>query len=88
VKVSCRLVLASLDYQTSLDHQKGWLVLPTSLVLPPNTGNSRCLACGRGNYPPVIGGKKAISRAPAMAVLALTWALSIAARITLGLSKA
>ena len=39
-------------------------------------------------YPPVIGGKKAISRAPAMAVVALTWARSMAARITLGLSKA
>src|ERR1700733_6242166 len=38
--------------------------------------------------PPVIGGKKAISRAPAIAVSDLTWAWSIAARITRGVSKA
>ncbi len=38
--------------------------------------------------PPVIGGKKAISRAPAMTVSDLTWAWSIAARITRGVSKA
>src|SRR5581483_5419851 len=39
-------------------------------------------------HPPVIGGKKAISRAPAIAASALTWRWSIAARITRGLSKA
>src|ERR1700754_1263863 len=38
--------------------------------------------------PPVIGGKKAISRAPDIAASGLTWAWSIAARITLGFSKA
>jgi hypothetical protein len=38
--------------------------------------------------PPVIGGKNAISRAPAIAVSGLTWTWSIAARITLGFSKA
>src|ERR1019366_788781 len=38
--------------------------------------------------PPVIGGKNAISRAPAITASALTWARSIAVRITLGFSKA
>ena len=38
--------------------------------------------------PPVIGGKKAISRAPAIIVSGLTWAWAIAARITRGVSKA
>ena len=38
--------------------------------------------------PPVIGGKNAISRAPAITVSDLTWAWSIAARITRGVSKA
>ena len=38
--------------------------------------------------PPVIGGKNAISRAPAIAASGLTWAWSIAARITFGFSKA
>src|ERR1700731_867579 len=40
------------------------------------------------DQPPVIGGKKAISRAPAIMVSGLTWAWSIAARITRGVSKA
>ena len=39
-------------------------------------------------YPPVIGGKKAISRAPSMRAFACTWILSIALRITFGFSKA
>src|ERR1019366_3197544 len=45
---------------------------------------------GRPNapYPPVIGGKNAISRAPAITASALTWARSMAVRITLGFSKA
>ena len=38
--------------------------------------------------PPVIGGKNAISRAPAIMASGLTWAWSIAARITFGFSKA
>ena len=38
--------------------------------------------------PPVIGGKNAISRAPAIAASGLTWVWSIAARITFGFSKA
>ncbi len=38
--------------------------------------------------PPVIGGKKAISRAPAILASCPTWARSIAARITRGRSKA
>ena len=38
--------------------------------------------------PPVIGGKNAISRAPAIAVSALTWVRSMAARITFGFSNA
>ncbi len=50
-------------------------------------------ANGRGDghlkaQPPVIGGKNAISRAPAIAASGLTWAWSIAARITFGFSKA
>ena len=40
------------------------------------------------HQPPVIGGKNAISRAPAMAASGLTWAWSIAARITFGFSNA
>src|SRR5262249_41973226 len=40
------------------------------------------------DHPPVIGGKKAISRAPAMVVSARTWLRSIAARITCGFSNA
>ena len=40
-------------------------------------------------HPPVIGGKNAISRAPASSrVAACTWVRSIAARITFGLSNA
>src|SRR5215813_14932247 len=39
-------------------------------------------------HPPVMGGKKAISRAPAIAASALTWARSTAARITRGFSNA
>ena len=38
--------------------------------------------------PPVIGGKNAISRAPDIMASGLTWAWSIAARITFGFSKA
>ena len=38
--------------------------------------------------PPVIGGKNAISRAPDITASGLTWAWSIAARITFGFSKA
>jgi cardiolipin synthase len=34
--------------------------------------------------PPVIGGKNAISRAPDIAASGLTWAWSMAARITFG----
>src|SRR5215216_4635447 len=40
------------------------------------------------SYPPVIGGKNAISRAPASAVSAFTCVRSSAARITFGLAKA
>ncbi len=40
------------------------------------------------SQPPVIGGKKAISRAPEIAASDLTWVWSIAARITFGFSKA
>src|SRR5581483_9249367 len=40
------------------------------------------------DYPPVIGGKNAISCAPAILVCAGTCARSIAARITFGFSKA
>ena len=40
------------------------------------------------DQPPVIGGKNAISRAPAIMASGLTWAWSIAARITRGVSKA
>ena len=40
------------------------------------------------DQPPVIGGKKAISRAPAIMASGLTWAWSIAARITRGVSNA
>jgi hypothetical protein len=52
------------------------------LHLSPRAGR------GRRNHPPVIGGKKAISRAPAILVSALTWARSMAARITFGFSNA
>ena len=50
-------------------------------------------ADGRGHghgraQPPVIGGKNAISRAPAIVASGLTWAWSIAARITFGFSNA
>src|ERR1700716_2616968 len=50
-------------------------------------------ANGRGDRhvkakPPVIGGKNAISRAPDITASGLTWAWSIAARITFGFSKA
>ena len=38
--------------------------------------------------PPVIGGKNAISRAPAIAVSGFTWVRSIAARITFAFSNA
>src|SRR5262245_53168021 len=40
------------------------------------------------SHPPVMGGKKAISRAPAIAASARTCARSIAARITRGFSNA
>ena len=40
------------------------------------------------HYPPVIGGKKAISRAPAIGASGRTWVRSIAARTTRGLAKA
>ena len=39
-------------------------------------------------YPPVIGGKNAISEAVPIGVCGLTWVLSMAARITFGFSKA
>src|SRR5262245_23978684 len=45
-------------------------------------------AHGTRHHPPVIGGKNAISRAPAIAASARTWARSIAARITRGFSNA
>ena len=41
-----------------------------------------------GGYPPVMGGKKAISVAFPIAACGLTWARSMAARITFGFSKA
>src|SRR5262249_7737064 len=44
--------------------------------------------CGDPAQPPVIGGKNAISRAPAIAVSGLTCLRSIAARITFGFSNA
>ena len=40
------------------------------------------------SYPPVIGGKKAISRAPEMAASGFTCIRSMAARMTFGFSKA
>src|SRR5690349_22747553 len=43
---------------------------------------------GRLHQPPVIGGKNAISRAPAIAVSGRTWLLSMAARIDFGCSNA
>ena len=45
-------------------------------------------ADGAHAQPPVIGGKKAISFAPAIGASRATWARSIATRITCGLSKA
>src|SRR5262249_53997210 len=49
-------------------------------------GHGRLRSCS--SYPPVIGGKKAISRAPEMAASERTWARSMAARITLGFLNA
>jgi hypothetical protein len=45
-------------------------------------------ASGAKTYPPVIGGKNAISPAPSMRASARTWLLSMAARITFGFSNA
>ncbi len=42
----------------------------------------------RAHQPPVIGGKKAISRAPARAASCFTWVRSSAARIVAALAKA
>src|SRR5579883_2426277 len=50
--------------------------------------NDRLRRAGHRSQPPVIGGKKAISFAPAMRASWATWARSSAARMTLFFSKA
>src|SRR4051812_43779666 len=55
--------------------------------LDTNSDRARNLAHG-AIQPPVMGGKKAISRAPAIAVSGFTCLRSIAARTTRGFSKA
>ncbi len=55
----------------------------------PRPGTPRAgTECRPRAYPPVIGGKKAISAAPAIGASGLAWTRSIAARTTPGFSKA
>src|SRR5262245_35586443 len=58
------------------------LGLPARIKILPLDADRRHL------HPPVIGGKKAISPAPAIAASGLTCRRSMAARTTLGFSKA
>jgi hypothetical protein len=54
----------------------------------PDDGRALLAGSPHGNQPPVIGGKNAISEALPIRACALTCALSSAARMTFGLSKA
>jgi len=84
---------------TWIDAERGWnlvglMAKASGNRCDPRDVQIRLLNVGRRSdthretHPPVIGGKNAISRAPAMTACGLTCAWSIAARITPGFSNA